>query len=412
MSDGARRQLLKLFAGLLATGAISPAQAAQVLAVRVWPARDYTRVTLELDEQLITSHELVPDPPRLVVDLEGVRVDSRLRELVAKIEPNDPYIAGVRIGQFQPNVTRVVFDLKETISPQVFGLLPYGDYQHRLVLDLYPRRAPDPLADVIGRPRDAEKSGSDPLASIIDSRLRSPAPGPSRRLPKPVTIAIDPGHGGEDPGAVGQAGTLEKDVVLAVSRALRDRINATPGMRAIMTREGDYFVPLARRVAKARAARADLLVSIHADAFVQPHAHGSSVFVLSDGNATSSGARWLAQRENRADRVGGINLAARDQEVARVLLDLSTTAQIRESRRLGQTVLQQLRTVGRLHKPRVEEAGFAVLRAPDVPSILVEVAFISNPVEEARLRNPAHQQRVADALHAGIRRHLGNRASA
>lgn len=221
-----------------------------------------------------------------------------------------------------------------------------------------------------------------------------------------VTIAIDPGHGGEDPGAIGEGGTYEKDVVLAIARKLRDRIDAEPNMRAFMTRDADFFVPLATRVAKARAVRADLMVSIHADAFVLPHARGASVFVLSDSGASSLGARWLASRENRADLIGGVNLGSRNPEVARLLLDLSTTAQIRESRALARSVLTQLRGVGDVHKAGVEQAGFAVLRAPDIPSILVETAFISNPDEERKLRDPSHQRRIADALFYGIRRHF------
>jgi N-acetylmuramoyl-L-alanine amidase len=219
-----------------------------------------------------------------------------------------------------------------------------------------------------------------------------------------VTVAIDPGHGGEDPGAVGRYGTLENDVVLAVAFRLRDRITAEPNMRAFMTRDSDYFVPLATRVRKARAVSADLFVSVHADAFVLPHARGSSVFVLSDRSASSVGARWLASRENRADLIGGVNLPRRNREVARVLLDLSTTAQIRESKRLAGAVLGELRGIGQLHKIGVEEAAFAVLRAPDIPSILVETAFISNPDEERKLRDPRYQDKLADAIFAGIRK--------
>ena len=221
-----------------------------------------------------------------------------------------------------------------------------------------------------------------------------------------VTIAIDPGHGGEDPGAVGRYGTLEKDVVLAVAFRLRDRINAEPNLRAFLTRDSDYFVPLATRVSKARAVQADLFVSVHADAFVLPNARGSSVFVLSDRTASSVGARWLASRENRADLIGGVNLPRRSREVASVLLDLSTTAQIRESKRLASAVLGELRSIGELHKPGVEQAAFAVLRAPDIPSILVETAFISNPDEERKLRNPRYQLQIADAIFAGIRNHF------
>jgi N-acetylmuramoyl-L-alanine amidase len=427
-----RRRLLKGIPALPAAGILLQllhlplAHGSSVVAVRVWPARDYTRVTLELDQPLASTHFLVGDPPRLVVDLEGIELDGRLRDLVAKVQPNDPYIDAVRIGQNRPNVARLVFDLKGEVSPQVFSLLPIGDYRHRLVLDLYPSRPPDPLAELIAR---TEAGADDPIAALLRERAGpgsaggsvpgqdtapraggsgglGPRAGRPPAIQRMVTIAIDPGHGGEDPGAIGPSGTYEKDVVLAVALGLRDRIEAEPNMRAYLTRDSDFFVPLATRVAKARAVQADLMVSIHADAFVQPHARGSSVFVLSEGGASSVGARWLAQRENGADLVGGVNLARRNPEAARVLLDLSTASQIRESRRLGQSLLAQLRTVGNVHKPQVEEAGFAVLRAPDIPSVLVEVAFISNPEEEAKLRDPEHRARLADAIFAGIRAHF------
>jgi N-acetylmuramoyl-L-alanine amidase len=428
--DRRRRRLLT---GLPAAGFLLHlplAHGGSVIAVRVWPARDYTRVTLELDRPLASAHFLVADPPRLVVDLDGLELDGQLRDLVAKVQPNDPYIDSVRIGQNRPNVTRLVFDLKQAVLPQVFSLQPVGTYRHRLVLDLHPTRPYDPLAELIAR---TEAAVDDPIVALLRERGAGPDAGaasagaaagargaaaardaardatspsrPGAAIQRMVTIAIDPGHGGEDPGAIGPSGTYEKDVVLAVALELRDRIEAEPGMRAYMTRDSDFFVPLATRVSKARAVQADLMVSIHADAFVHPHARGSSVFVLSEGGASSVGARWLANRENGADLVGGVNIAQRNTEVARVLLDLSTSSQIRESRRLAQSVLGQLRAVGNVHKPQVEEAGFAVLRAPDIPSVLVEVAFITNPEEEARLRDPDHRARLADAIFAGIRAH-------
>jgi N-acetylmuramoyl-L-alanine amidase len=387
----------------------------------VWPAREYTRVTLELDQPLAHSSALVPDPPRLVVDLEGIELDATLRELVAKVRPDDPYIRQVRVGQYQPRVVRLVFDLKAEIDPQLFALAPAGGYRHRLVLDLYPAVPVDPLQSLLaemqardtqstGQPaRDAPSPGDDPIADII--RQRDDAPRRPRRAPPPVvsrllTIALDPGHGGEDPGAIGAGGTREKDVVLSVAQLLRARINAEPGMRAFMTRDSDYFVPLSVRVQKARRVQADLFVSIHADAFVNPRARGASVYVLSGRHASSRAARWLADRENNADLVGGVDLSRRNREVANLLYELSTTAQIRDSSNLGRIVLGQLGAVGRLHKQEVEHAGFAVLRAPDIPSILVETAFISNPDEESRLADPAYQRRIAEAIFAGIRQYL------
>jgi len=226
------------------------------------------------------------------------------------------------------------------------------------------------------------------------------------RIDRLIVVALDPGHGGEDPGAVGPSGLREKDVVLAVALQLREKLNAQPGMRVMMTRDADFFVPLQDRVRKARRVQADLFVSIHADAFITPQARGASVFALSQGGASSSAARWMADRENAADLVGGINIKNRHADVMRTLLDMSTTAQIKDSLKLGSEVLGQIGKVGRLHKPHVEQAGFAVLKAPDIPSILVETAFISNPEEEARLRDPGYQARLVDALARGIARYF------
>ena len=236
------------------------------------------------------------------------------------------------------------------------------------------------------------------------------SPAERRQAQRLVIIALDPGHGGEDPGAIGPTGLREKDVVLAIALKLRDRLNALPGVRVMMTRDGDFFVPLAERVRKARRVQADLFVSIHADAFVRRSARGASVYVLSDRGATSSAARWMAERENAADRVGGVNLdsvqGVRDREVLRAMADMSTAAQIRSSLDLGSELLERIGTVGRLHKRQVEQAGFAVLKAPDVPSVLVETAFISNPEEEQRLRDPAFRAQLVNALAAGIQRWL------
>jgi N-acetylmuramoyl-L-alanine amidase len=401
------------------------AYGAGIVGVRVWPAPDYTRVTLELDESLKSSHFVATDPPRLVVDLEGVDIDAALREIVAKVQADDPYIATVRVAQNRAHVVRLVFDLKVPVSPQVFALAPNGVYRHRLVLDLYPKTPIDPLAALIEQTRTSTTAnavpgfaagagagaGDDSIASLIREReaalrmLAEPERPRTRgaAVSRLLTIAIDPGHGGEDPGAIGPNGTMEKDVVLNIALRLRERLQAEPGVRVLMTRDSDFFVPLATRVSKARAVSADLFVSVHADAFVLPHAKGSSVFVLSDRSASSLGARWLARRENSADLIGGVNLPAGNREVAKVLLDLSTTAQIKDSRKLAGSVLGELRGVGDLHSAQIEQAGFAVLRAPDVPSILIETAFISNPDEERKLRDPRYQAKLADAIFVGIK---------
>ncbi|QBH99857.1 N-acetylmuramoyl-L-alanine amidase [Pseudoduganella albidiflava] len=431
-----RRTLLK--AGgtlLLSVLAPLPARAAQILAVRVWPAEDYTRVTLENDAELKTSHFIVKDPERLVVDIEGLDLNPELKSLVAKIQSNDPYIRQVRVGQNRPGVVRLVFDLKEHIRPQVFTLAPVGEYKHRLIFDLYPVHEVDPIAAMIekgewssdgvpvGQPQVAEQHPA-PGLPLPDNRL--PAPGvPSEAVPRPdiakvephkpeapkkadklvrmLTITLDPGHGGEDPGAIGGRGSREKDIVLAIAKRLKEKLEQHPNMRVMLTRDGDYFVPLNKRVEKARKVDADLFVSIHADAFVKPTARGSSVFVLSEKGASSSAARWLANKENQADLIGGAQSGGGDPQLASVLFDLSTTAQINDSLKVGKAVLQQIGGINRLHKNAVEQAGFAVLKAPDIPSILIETAFISNPEEEARLLDNNYQDQIADAIVKGIR---------
>jgi len=405
---------------------------AEIVAVRVWPAADYTRITIESDSALVARHTLFGAPDRLVIDIDGLELSPQLRELVGKVRADDPYIAGLRAGQFQPRVVRLVIDLKQAAAPQVFTLAPVAAYRHRLVFDLYPTEARDPLLALIRDKEQAEREAAravrDALGEFIGrveggqiakapaasapvpeqtAAARPPSAETMRRVERLIVVALDPGHGGEDPGAVGPSGLREKDVVLAVALQLRERLNAQPGVRAFLTREADYFVPLADRVKKARRVQADLFVSIHADAFMTPAARGASVFALSQGAATSTAARWIANKENAADVVGGVNVkAGNDVQVLRALLDMSTTAQIKDSLRVGHEVLGQLDRVGRLHKARVEQAGFAVLKAPDIPSILVETAFISNPDEEAKLANPEYRKQLVEALTTGIKRYF------
>ncbi|GIK25344.1 MAG: N-acetylmuramoyl-L-alanine amidase [Betaproteobacteria bacterium] len=387
-----RRDFLK-FAGAAMTLLVSPVgqAATSILAVRVWPARDYTRVTLEYREPIAFTHQVVKNPERLVVDLEGVEFNSVLQSLPNKISDTDPYIKLIRAGRNRPGVVRLVIDLKAEIQPQVFMLKPVGEYGHRLVLDLYPTVADDPLLALL------EKLEAQPE--------KGPAkePGPQPEITRMVTIVLDPGHGGEDPGAIGRGGSYEKNVTLEVARRLKAKIDAEPNMRSMLTRDGDYFIPLHQRVQKARRVQADLFVSVHADAFIKPTARGSSVFVLSENGASSSAARWLAQRENAADLIGGVNLDVKDPHLARTLLDLSQTATINDSLKLGKAVLGELGGVNTLHKPHVEQAGFAVLKAPDIPSILIETAFISNPDEERRLNDDAYQEKMAEAILRGIK---------
>jgi N-acetylmuramoyl-L-alanine amidase len=412
---------------------LGPAQivrGATIVAVRVWPAEDYTRVTIESDAALSEKHFLARDPQRLVIDIDGLELSPALRELVGKVRSDDPFIEGVRVGQNQPRVVRLVIDLKQPTAPQLFTLAPVAAYQHRMVFDLYPVQERDPLLALIREKEQAEQQAAeavrDALGEFIgqlDKPLSTPpsppaASGPPLQTPAPppavaqdkvdrlIVVALDPGHGGEDPGAVGPSGLREKDVVLAIALQLRDKLNARPGMRVMLTRDADFFVPLNERVRKARRVQADLFVSIHADAFFKPQARGASVFALSERGASSSAARWMANRENAADIVGGINVKNRHADVMRTLLDMSTAAQIKDSLKLGGEVLGQIGKVGRLHKAQVEQAGFAVLKAPDIPSILVETAFISNPEEEAKLRDPAYQSKLVDALVRGITRYF------
>ena len=386
----------------------------EVAAARIWPSEEYTRVTLESPSPLQYRIFGLKDPERLVLDLEEVEVSAALRDLIEKVGANDPHVAGVRIGRFKPGVVRLVFDLKKEIRPQAFRLAPIGDYGHRLVLDLYPTEAHDPLLAFLDS-LDAERAalaGTSGASEPEEAAPRARAPErPARTFkkkpaPRFIIIAIDPGHGGEDPGALGRGGTYEKDVTLAIARKLKRRIDQEPNMRSVLVRDGDYFIPLRTRVEKARRVRADLFVSIHADAFVRPHARGSSVFALSERGATSEAARWLAKTENDADLIGGVNLDVPDPYLKQTLLDLSQTASINDSLKLGRAVLDELGNVNTLHKPQVEQAGFAVLKAPDIPSILIETAFISNPQEERKLRNRAYQEKFAEAIFGGIKRYL------
>ena len=447
-----RRALARMGSLALTLVGATAVRASAIVAVRVWPAADYTRVTIESDDALAARHFLAENPARLVIDVDGLDLSPQLRDLVGQVRADDPYIAGVRVGQYQPRVVRLVIDLKQATKPQLFALTPVAAYRHRLVFDLYPVQERDPLLALILEKEQAEEQAAQsvrdalgefigrvdkpPVAVVPEEGASAPprgaptptpSPGgmtsaippdsPSMRPPESpasaasrisrlVIVALDPGHGGEDPGAVGPTGLREKDVVLSVALQLRDRLNAVPGMRAMLTRNADFFVPLHERVRKARRVQADLFVSIHADAFFTPQARGASVFALSQGGASSAAARWMANRENQADSVGGVNVKAKDASVMRALLDMSTTAQIKDSLRLGGEVLGQIGRVGRLHKPRVEQAGFAVLKAPDIPSILVETAFISNPEEEAKLRDVRYQSQLVDALTTGIKRYF------
>lgn len=416
--DTTRRGLLKAAAAslLLSVSRVGlAASAPSVIAVRVWPSTDYTRVTLESSDPLSFKTLLVKNPDRLVVDLDGIELNQALESLAGKVDTDDPFISQLRAGRNKPGTVRLVLDLKAEAKPQVFSIPPAGEYQHRLVIDLY-------------SPNSAPLFNLDQSASIDPNELKKPAP-PAATDDKPVktakpkeeeptinrkqldierliTIVIDPGHGGEDPGAIGANGSREKDVTLAIGRKLKQALEKQPNIRVVMTRDEDVFIPLASRVSKARKSNADLFVSIHADAFIKPDARGSSVFALSPKGASSTAAKWLANKENQADLIGGVKLNVKDPYLAHTLLDLTQTATISDSLKLGKAVLSELGNINKLHSSGVEQAGFAVLKAPDIPSILVETAFISNPEEEKRLTDEAYQHKMAAAIQNGIKRYF------
>ena len=424
-----RRQHLKTSAKFLSFALllteIDIAWGAKILGVRIWPSEDYTRITLESDTPLPITQQILTNPDRLVVDVQGLELNPTLKDLVAKVKPNDPYVSQIRVGQFQPGIVRLVFDLKEPIKPQLFTLDPISEYNYRMVFDLYPTTPPDPLMELVkssARKESAlaksneeidliaqfatkqeKEAPKNPVAQAIPENKPLPAPAKYNRL---ITIAIDPGHGGEDPGAIGAAGSREKNVVLAIAKRLKDKIEGEAYMRPYLTRDGDYFVPLHMRVQKARRVQADLFVSIHADAFIESRARGASVFALSQMGASSSMARWMANKENASDLIGGINIKTQDRQVANLLLDMSTTAQIKDSLQVGNSILKQIGGFATLHKGKVEQASFAVLKAPDIPSILVETAFISNPQEEARLNDDGYQDQIAEAILRGIKEYI------
>ena len=390
--------------------------ATQITAARIWPAQDYTRVTLESATPIRHQVLQLRNPERLGVDLGDVAVTPALEELALRIGANDPYVQAVRIGRFKPGVLRLVFDLKTDAKPEVFTLRPIAEYGHRLVLDIYPAQAVDPLIAMLEKTQamqpeppapQAKDDKSVNAASVAPETVSKPGTRPgkadSQRL---IVVAIDAGHGGEDPGAVGRRGTYEKNVTLAIARKLKTMIDQEPNMRAVLTRDGDYFIPLQMRVQKARRVHADLFVSIHADAFIRPDARGSSVFALSENGATSAAARWLAKKENEADLIGGVNLDVTDPYLKQTLLDLSQTATINDSLKVAKSVLSGLGEINALHKGSVEQAEFAVLKAPDIPSILVETAFISNPDEERKLKDVAYQEKMAVAILSGIKRYF------
>jgi N-acetylmuramoyl-L-alanine amidase len=453
------------FALLLPLTGNAQATSGEVVAARVWPGSDYTRITFETSKEVTYKMTELANPQRLVLDINDVSLSNALRGLVDKVQGGDPYIKKIRTGIFKPGTVRVVVDLKTPIRPKLFELKPAAEYKYRLVLDIYPKQDPlmalvepapaaTPLpekppaiaptvpvappeapggwspGDQITKPKPEKKAEKpapvEHTPPVITVAPEEKTPGqteetstetpdetaddntPTPKMDRLVIVAIDAGHGGEDPGAHGQNGTNEKDITLAIAKKLKALVDATPNMRGALTRDGDYFIPLHGRVVKARKMQADLFVSIHADAFTSPDARGSSVFALSERGATSAMARYLAKTENESDLIGGVSLDDKDPNLARTLLDLSQTATISDSLKLGKAVLGRIGTINELHKGSVEQAGFAVLKSPDIPSILVETAFISNPDEERRLNTEEYRTKLAKAVLAGIKRYFAS----
>ncbi len=418
-----------------------------ITAARVWPAQEYTRIAFESSAPIKYQLIILKNPDRLVLDIEDLELTNALTSLSDKILSGDPYIKQVRVAKFKPGVVRIAVDLKGEVKSNLFALAPAGDYKHRLVLDIYPLQ--DELMAMLGKKSSEDKKSTEtdttkpvieplpPSTGAPDEAVLEPESTPDA-LPadkkdevkkdevkkeepaatnkddeRLITIAIDAGHGGEDPGARGANGSREKDITLNIAKKLKIQIDAEPNMRAMLTRDGDYFVPLGTRVVKARKFKADLFISIHADAFTNRAARGSSVFALSEKGATSASARYLAKKENESDLIGGVSLGGRDPVLAKTLLDLSQTATINDSLKLGKAVLGHIGEINKLHKNHVEQAGFAVLKSPDIPSILVETAFISNPEEEKKLVDDGYQDKLVGSILSGIKKYFaGNPALA
>ena len=417
MAKLTRRTFLSSGAGLLLLSIVPTGEAhgtPQFVAVRIWPASSYTRATFESIRPLQHKYFLLDNPRRLVVDIQGASLDSVVQSLPQKLSRSDPYVAGIRVGQFNPDTIRVVMDLKTAVNPQVFALTPVANFKHRLVIDLYPtqavalaQEADDPLMALLqdytnGRIRqDGTATAQAQTTSVPPVQNHA---GGNRRGNRKLVVMLDPGHGGEDSGAVGPSGLREKDVVLSIAREAKREMERL-GYQVYMTRNEDVFIPLGVRVAKARSRKADIFISIHADAFTTPQPRGTGVYALSRGRATSAAARWLAQSQNASDQIGGIRVSG-NRQVDHTLFDLVQTATINDSLRLGKSVLDEMGKINRLHKGHVDQAGFAVLKAPDIPSILVETAFISNPDEERMLSSSQFRQKAARAITAGAQKYL------
>lgn len=402
-----RRRLLKGAGALwlLSVSGISVAAGRHVVAIRIWPSSTYSRLTIESSAPLQYQQFALSNPARVVVDIKDIQLNRVLNNVDKLVRPDDPWIKNVRVGQFDKNTVRLVLETKQNVRPRIFALDPVAGIKNRLVLDLYPlqreQHSDDPLLALLEDYNQGDLDRSQPQAA--------PLPGKAGK-DRPIVIMLDPGHGGEDPGAVGKNKTREKDVVLKIARRLKALIDKQPNMRAYMTRNEDVFIPLKVRVAKARKQRADLFISIHADAFTSRAARGSSVFALSIKGATSTAARFLAQTQNASDLIGGVSMSG-DRYLDHTIFDMLQSRTINDSLKFGAAVLTRMKNINHLHKGSVDQAGFAVLKAPDIPSILVETAFISNLEEERKLRTTRFQHQVADAILAGIKAYFAQGAA-
>ncbi|SDY34377.1 N-acetylmuramoyl-L-alanine amidase [Nitrosomonas sp. Nm33] len=424
-----------LIAILISLFSNSALASTKIISTRLWAGPEYTRLTLESNSPINYTLDTLDNPRKIIMNLEGVALTPALESLSGKVNKKDPFIQVARIERPKPHTLRLVLGLKTSVAPKTFTLDPMDGFGHRLVLDIYPPEEPaasnkkeDPLmthggeGNAARHPAAASNKKEDPLMALVQEfESRVPTKNNShkqsgvlptafdrnpRKLSKTYIVAIDAGHGGKDPGAIGPNGTREKDVTLAIARKLKTSIDKEPNMRAVLIRDDDYFLPLEERRAKARRANADLFISVHADAVPRLQARGSSVYALSENGATSTTANWLAKKENESDLIGGVKLDNKDHYLKKTLIDLSLNATINDSIKLAGNVLSAISSINPLNKRNVEQAGFAVLKSPDIPSILVETAFISNPTEEEKLRSQAYQDKMANAITAGIKRYF------
>jgi len=380
---------------------------------RVWPSNEYTRFTIESTDYIKNDQSILKNPDRVVIDLKNININNSLKDLPKVDFKENSSISGVRVAQFDPGTVRIVIDLRHESKIKIFSLKPIKSYGHRLVVDVYHEE--DEIAHLLkqlqAREGDDQKDNKlmaeDKKTTLTTKEIERPKEEPPKETEQAkIIVAIDAGHGGEDPGARGSSGTKEKDITLAIAKKLKNAIDKEPNMQGVLIRDGDYFIPLAKRVAKARKLEADIFVSIHADAFTKKSVKGSSVFALSERGASSAFAKFIANKENESDLIGGVSIDDKHPVLAQTLLDLSLSATINDSMKLGRYVLDEMGKVNTLHKKYVEQAGFAVLKAPDIPSILVETAFISNPKEEKNLRSESFQIKLAESVVKGIKTYL------